>query len=118
LAYQPPTNNTFHSEQTSHWQSASSTFLPKQTNTSHQLPAKGTGRAVRRERESINPSKADGRNQIPYNYTMMQSKERFENNSPCRLVFLALIVSFGFWLPLRSKEERSYGVTALASRLD
>jgi hypothetical protein len=42
LAYQPPTNNTFLSEQTSHQQSASSTFLSEQISTSHQLPAKRT----------------------------------------------------------------------------
>jgi hypothetical protein len=36
LAYQPPTSNTFLSEQTSHQQSASSTLLSEQTSTSHQ----------------------------------------------------------------------------------
>jgi hypothetical protein len=36
LAYQPPANITFLSEQISHQQSASSTFLLEQTSTSHQ----------------------------------------------------------------------------------
>jgi hypothetical protein len=36
LAYQPPANSTFLSEQTSHQQPASSTFLSEQTSTSHQ----------------------------------------------------------------------------------
>jgi hypothetical protein len=40
LAYQPPANNTFISEQTSHQQPASSTSLSEQTSTSHQPPAK------------------------------------------------------------------------------
>jgi hypothetical protein len=43
LAYQPPANNTFLSEQTSQQQSASSTFLSEQISTSHQPPAKRTG---------------------------------------------------------------------------
>jgi hypothetical protein len=43
LAYQPPANSTFLSEQTSHQQPASSTFLSEQTSTSHQPPAKRTG---------------------------------------------------------------------------
>jgi hypothetical protein len=43
LAYQPPANSTFLSEQTSHQQPASSTFLSEQTNTSHQPPVKRTG---------------------------------------------------------------------------
>jgi hypothetical protein len=42
LAYQPPANSTFLSEQTSHQQPASSMFLSKQTSTSHQPPAKRT----------------------------------------------------------------------------
>jgi hypothetical protein len=42
LAYQPPANSTFLSEQTSHQQPASSTFLSEQTSTSHQPPAKRT----------------------------------------------------------------------------
>jgi hypothetical protein len=42
LAYQPPANSTFISEQTSHQQSASSTSLSKQTSTSHQSLAKRT----------------------------------------------------------------------------
>jgi hypothetical protein len=37
LAYQPPANSTFLSEQTSHHQPVSSTFLSEQTSTSHQL---------------------------------------------------------------------------------
>jgi hypothetical protein len=36
LAYQPPANSTFLSEQTSHQQSVSSTFLSEQISTSHQ----------------------------------------------------------------------------------
>jgi hypothetical protein len=43
LAYQPPANSTFLSEQTSHQQPASSTLLSEQTSTSHQPPAKRTG---------------------------------------------------------------------------
>jgi hypothetical protein len=43
LAYQPPANSTFLSEQTSHQQPTSSTFLSEQTSTSHQPPAKRTG---------------------------------------------------------------------------
>jgi hypothetical protein len=43
LAYQPPANSTFLSEQTSHQQPVSSTFLSEQTSTSHQPPAKRTG---------------------------------------------------------------------------
>jgi hypothetical protein len=34
LAYQPPANNTFLSEQTSHQQPTNSTFLSEQTSTS------------------------------------------------------------------------------------
>jgi hypothetical protein len=41
-AYQPPTNSTFLSQQTSHQQPANSTFLSEQTSTSHQPPAKQT----------------------------------------------------------------------------
>jgi hypothetical protein len=36
LAYQPPANSTFLSEQTSHQQPASSTLLSQQTSISHQ----------------------------------------------------------------------------------
>jgi hypothetical protein len=43
LAYQPPANSIFLSEQISHQQPASSTFLSKQISTSHQPPAKRTG---------------------------------------------------------------------------
>jgi hypothetical protein len=43
LAYQPPANSTFLSQQTSRQQPASSTFLSEQTSTSHQPPAKQTG---------------------------------------------------------------------------
>jgi hypothetical protein len=43
LAYQPPANSTFLSEQTSHQQPASGTFLSEQTSTSHPSPAKRTG---------------------------------------------------------------------------
>jgi hypothetical protein len=43
LAYQPPANSTFLSEQTSHQQLASSIFLSEQTSTNHQTPAKRTG---------------------------------------------------------------------------
>jgi hypothetical protein len=43
LAYQPPANSTFLSEQTSHHQPANSTFLSEQTSTSHQPPAERTG---------------------------------------------------------------------------
>jgi hypothetical protein len=39
LAYQPPTNSIFLSEETNHQQPASSTFLSKQTSTGHQSPA-------------------------------------------------------------------------------
>jgi hypothetical protein len=42
LAYQPPANSTFLSEQISHQQPASSTFLSEQTSTNHQPPAKRT----------------------------------------------------------------------------
>jgi hypothetical protein len=45
LAYQQPASSTFLSEQTSHQQPASSTFLSEQTSTSHQPPAKRTGRS-------------------------------------------------------------------------
>jgi hypothetical protein len=44
LAYQPPASSTFFSEQISHQQPASSTFSSEQTSTSHQPPAKRTGR--------------------------------------------------------------------------
>jgi hypothetical protein len=44
LAYRPPANSTFLSEQTSHQQPASSTFLSEQISVSHQPPAKRTGR--------------------------------------------------------------------------
>jgi hypothetical protein len=40
LAYQPPANCTFLSEQTSHQQPASNTFFSEQIITSHQPPAK------------------------------------------------------------------------------
>jgi hypothetical protein len=43
LAYQPPANSTFTSEQTSQQQPANSTFLSEQTSTSHPPPAKRTG---------------------------------------------------------------------------
>jgi hypothetical protein len=43
LAYQPPANSTFLSEQTSHQQPAISTLLSEQTSTSHQSPANRTG---------------------------------------------------------------------------
>jgi hypothetical protein len=43
LAYQPPANSTFLSQQTSHQQPASSTLLSEQTSTSHQPPANRTG---------------------------------------------------------------------------
>jgi hypothetical protein len=36
LAYQPPANSTFLSEQTSHQQPANTTFLSEKTSTSHQ----------------------------------------------------------------------------------
>jgi hypothetical protein len=39
LAYKPPANSTFLSEQTSHRQPANTTFLSEQTSTSHQQPA-------------------------------------------------------------------------------
>jgi hypothetical protein len=39
LAYQPPANSTFLSEQTSQQQPASSTFLSEQISTSHQPSA-------------------------------------------------------------------------------
>jgi hypothetical protein len=44
LAYQPPASSTFLSQQISHQQPASSTFPSEQTSTSHQPPAKRTGR--------------------------------------------------------------------------
>jgi hypothetical protein len=44
LAYQPPVSSTFLSEQTSHQQLANNTFLSEQISTSHQPPAKRTGR--------------------------------------------------------------------------
>jgi hypothetical protein len=40
LAYQPPTNSTFLTEQISHQQPASSTFLSEQISTNHQPSAK------------------------------------------------------------------------------
>jgi hypothetical protein len=43
LAYQPPANCTFFSEQTSHYQPAISTFFSEQISISHQQPAKRTG---------------------------------------------------------------------------
>jgi hypothetical protein len=43
LAYQPPANSIFLSEQTNQQQPASSAFLSEQTSTSHQPPAKRTG---------------------------------------------------------------------------
>jgi hypothetical protein len=43
LAYQPPANITFLSEQISHQQPANSTFLSEQISTSRQPPAKRTG---------------------------------------------------------------------------
>jgi hypothetical protein len=43
LAYQPPANSTFLSEQISHQQPANSTFLSEQTSINHQPPAKRTG---------------------------------------------------------------------------
>jgi hypothetical protein len=43
LAYQPPANSIFLSQQTSHQQPANSTFLSEQISTSHQPPAKRTG---------------------------------------------------------------------------
>jgi hypothetical protein len=46
LAYQPPASSTFLSQQISHQQLASSTFLSEQTSTSHQAPAKRTGRML------------------------------------------------------------------------
>jgi hypothetical protein len=42
LPYQPPANSINLSQQTSHQQSASSTFLSEQISTSHQTPAKRT----------------------------------------------------------------------------
>jgi hypothetical protein len=39
-------NSTFLSEQTSHQQPVGSTFLSEQTSTSHQPPAKRTGRQL------------------------------------------------------------------------
>jgi hypothetical protein len=43
LAYQPPANSNFLSEQTIHQQPASSTFISEQISTNHQPPAKRTG---------------------------------------------------------------------------
>jgi hypothetical protein len=43
LAYQPPGNSTFLSEQTTHQQPGNNTFLLEQISTSHQLPTKRTG---------------------------------------------------------------------------
>jgi hypothetical protein len=43
LAYQPPANSTFLSEQTNHQQPVSRTFLSEQISTSHQPSAKRTG---------------------------------------------------------------------------
>jgi hypothetical protein len=43
LAYQPPANSTFLSQQISHQQPANSTLLSEQTSTSHQPPANRTG---------------------------------------------------------------------------
>jgi hypothetical protein len=42
LAYQPPANSTFLSEQTYHQQSANSTFFSEEISTSHQPPTKRT----------------------------------------------------------------------------
>jgi hypothetical protein len=44
LAYLPPSNSTFLSEQIRHRQPANNTFLSEQTSTSHQPPAKRTGK--------------------------------------------------------------------------
>jgi hypothetical protein len=43
LAYQPPANSTFLSEQISHQQPASSTFLSEQISTSHQPNEQAVG---------------------------------------------------------------------------
>jgi hypothetical protein len=43
LAYQPPANSIFLSQQISHQQPASSTLLSEQTSTRHQPPANRTG---------------------------------------------------------------------------
>jgi hypothetical protein len=43
LGYQPPTNNTFLSEQTKHQQPDNITFISKQINTIRQPQAKRTG---------------------------------------------------------------------------
>jgi hypothetical protein len=43
MAYQPPASSTFHSEQTSHQQSANNICLSKQISINHQQPAKRTG---------------------------------------------------------------------------
>jgi hypothetical protein len=52
LAYQPPANNTFLSEQTSHQQPASNTFLLEQISTSHQPLAKRTGCKLRHSKST------------------------------------------------------------------
>jgi hypothetical protein len=49
LAYQPPANSTFLSEQINHQQPASSTLLSQQTSTSHQPPANRTGYGLGRK---------------------------------------------------------------------
>jgi hypothetical protein len=51
LAYQPPANSTFLSQQISHQQPASSTFLSEQTNTSHQPPANRTDRLLLEQKQ-------------------------------------------------------------------
>jgi hypothetical protein len=43
LAYQPPVNSIFLSEQTSHQQPGNIIFLSEQISTSHQPPANRTG---------------------------------------------------------------------------
>jgi hypothetical protein len=47
LAYHTPASNIFLSGQTNHQQLANSIFISEQINTSHQPPAKPTGRVRR-----------------------------------------------------------------------
>jgi hypothetical protein len=51
LAYQPPANSTFLSEQTSHQQPASSTLLSEQTSTSHQPTEQAVDLRAKQQRD-------------------------------------------------------------------
>jgi hypothetical protein len=59
LAYQPPASSTFLSQQTSYQQSASSTLLSEQISTSHQPPAKRTGRSSAEQPDGLMEAESD-----------------------------------------------------------